>query len=259
MKLRQGKVHMIKALSLVVLSLILTINPYDVQAESVVEVGIFSAAADDVIPPEWTPLIFKKIKRHTQYNLVKENGLMVLKASSDASASGLIRKIRIDPSHYPLIAWNWKITGVYEKGDVTSKDGDDYPARVYITFEYDGSKLSFLEKIKIEVARLIYGQTPPFCAITYIWASKAPKESIFPNPYTDRARMIVVESGDRKLNTWIKEERNVHDDYKKAFGKDPPHITGVAVMTDSDNTGESTITFYGDILFKTITSDMKQK
>jgi hypothetical protein len=36
----------------------------------------------------------------------------------------------------------------------------------------------------------------------------------------------------------------------KAFGKKPPMISGVAIMTDSDNTGESAISYYGDIVFE---------
>lgn len=62
--------------------------------------------------------------------------------------------------------------------------------------------------------------------------------------------MIVVESGTTKLNTWVTEERNVYEDYKRAFGEEPPPISGVAIMTDTDNTGESAEAYYGDILFK---------
>jgi hypothetical protein len=64
--------------------------------------------------------------------------------------------------------------------------------------------------------------------------------------------MIVVESGDAKVRQWISEERNVYEDYKKAFGKVPPMISGVAIMTDSDNTGESATAYYGDIVFKRV-------
>jgi hypothetical protein len=53
--------------------------------------------------------------------------------------------------------------------------------------------------------------------------------------------MIVVEGGSTNLNTWITEERNVYEDYKRAFGEEPPMISGVAIMTDTDNTGESAI------------------
>jgi len=61
--------------------------------------------------------------------------------------------------------------------------------------------------------------------------------------------MIVVESGKKMLNTWIEEERNIYKDYLNAFGKKPPMISGVAIMTDSDNTGESAVSYYGDIVF----------
>jgi hypothetical protein len=120
---------------------------------------------------------------------------------------------------------------------VTQKKGDDYPARIYITFEYDPDKLSFFEKTKYQAARLIYGQYPPHAAINYIWESKAPRETIVPNPYTDRVKMIVVESGDEYAGVWREEQRNIYEDYKKAFGEEPPMISGVAIMTDSDNTG----------------------
>jgi hypothetical protein len=62
--------------------------------------------------------------------------------------------------------------------------------------------------------------------------------------------MIVVESGEIKLNQWVNEERNVYEDYKKAFGEESPMISGIAIMTDTDNTGESAVAYYGDIIFK---------
>jgi hypothetical protein len=175
---------------------------------------------------------------------------VVVKAESRSSASGLIRKIRIDPAEYPVVTWRWKVTNILKKGDVTQKSGDDYPARVYVTFEYDPAGLSFSEKVKYEAARLFYGEYPPMGALTYIWSSKAPEGIMVPNPYTDRVMMIVVESKTAKLNTWVKEKRNIFEDYRKAFGKNPPVISGVAIMTDTDNTKESATAYYGDILFK---------
>jgi len=59
-----------------------------------------------------------------------------------------------------------------------------------------------------------------------------------------------VESGRVLINQWVNEERNVYEDYRKAFGEEPPMVSGVAIMTDTDNTGESAIAYYGDIVFK---------
>jgi hypothetical protein len=62
--------------------------------------------------------------------------------------------------------------------------------------------------------------------------------------------MIVVESGEAKLNAWVEEERNVLEDYRAAFSKEPPMIDAIMIMTDSDNTQESAISYFGDIVFK---------
>lgn len=59
-----------------------------------------------------------------------------------------------------------------------------------------------------------------------------------------------VKTNRDRLLAWVTETRNVYEDYKRAFGKDPPMISGVAIMTDTDNTGESATAHYGDIVFK---------
>ncbi len=221
------------------------------QAASALEVGQFSAAGEGGSLPEgWKPLTFKNIEKHTLYTLVKDGDAVVVKAESRASASGLIREMKINPREYPVVRWRWKVENILKKGDVRRKDGDDYPARIYITFEYDPKKLSAVERAKYGLVKAFYGQYPPLAAINYIWESKSPMGTMVPNPFTDRVMMFVVESGREKLNQWVDEERNVYEDYKKAFGEEPPLISGVAIMTDTDNTGEAAVAFYGDILFR---------
>ncbi len=220
-------------------------------AEPILTVGDFSQAdTGEIIPRLWEPLTFKKIKAHTQYKLVEDQGRIVVKAQSKASASGLIRKIGIDVKKYPILQWQWKITQVNEKSDVTQKTGDDYPARIYVAFEYDPDAAGFWEKTKFETARLVYGEYPPATVVTYIWANRVPKETRVPNPYVDRVMMIAVQSGGEKVGTWVTEERNIYQDYVDSFGHPPPLTSGVAIMTDTDNTGETSTAFYGDIIFK---------
>ncbi|MEE8431409.1 MAG: DUF3047 domain-containing protein [Candidatus Desulfatibia sp.] len=220
------------------------------QPAEIIEVGKFSNLyAGSDFPSTWKPLTFKKIKQHTRYTLVADSGVVVVKAASNSSASGLIRKIEIDPKIYPVVTWRWKVTKIYEKGDVTKKKGDDYPARIYITFKYDPDKAGFFQKIKYKTAKTRYDEYPPVAVLNYIWASHAPEGTIVPNPYSDQSMMIAVESGAKKLNSWIEEVRNVYQDYKKAYGEEPPLISGVAIMTDSDNTKESAVSYFGDIIF----------
>ena len=242
-----------KKIFLLIIFFLLSFSTAHSQAQPMIEVGKFSTEKGvGGIPKNWKPLTFKKIERQTVYSLVRDGEAVVVRAVSEASASGLIREMKIDPKEYPIVQWRWKVENILKKGNVYEKEGDDYPARLYITFEYNPSKVSFLEKAKFEAIRILYGQYPPMAAINYIWESKAPVGTIVLNPYTDRVMMLVVESGSVKINQWVNEERNLHEDFKKIFGKEPPMISGVAIMTDTDNTGEHAITYYGDVLFKKV-------
>ena len=214
------------------------------------EVGKFSAAAQGkALPEHWKPLTFPKVARHTSYRVVKDAGSTVLEARSEASASGLIREIRIDPREYPIVRWRWKVENLLSRSDITRKDGDDYPARLYITFEYEPAKVGFSRRAQYRVGRLLFGDIP-IAALNYVWDGKAAAGTFADNAYTDFAKMVVVRSGAQALGTWVDEERNVYDDYRKAFGEEPPMIKGVAIMTDTDDTGESATAYYGDIVFQ---------
>jgi len=231
----------------------LSIVPWSVGAgtDSILEVGTFSAASPGgPFPNDWEPLTFEKIPQHTKYELVQDRDTVVVRATSKQSSSGLTRKMTIDPKAFPIVQWRWKVDNIIKTGDVTKKEGDDYPARIYITFEYDSSKVGFFEKAKFEIINLAYGQYPPIGAINYIWESKTPIGTILPNPFTDHVQMIVTESGSQRVGEWVTEERNVYEDYKEAFGEEPPNISGIAIMTDTDNTKESATAYFGDILFK---------
>lgn len=213
------------------------------------EVARFSAMTPGGVVSGWEPMTFGKIPTRTHYALVVDDGRTVLRADSRAAASGLVKKITIRPDDYPLLTWSWKVGNTLEKGDVKKKSGDDYAARIYIAFADDPAKRSFLQRAQMAAIKLLHGKTPPAAAISYVWGNRTAVGSIHPNPYTKRVKMIVVESGSANLNHWRSVQRNIVNDYRLAFGADPPPISGVAVMTDTDNTGESAVAWYGDIAF----------
>lgn len=235
----------------VLLGGLLLVAPASVWAQNgtILEVAKFSVGqVGPRLPEGWKPLTFKKVAKLTSYELVKDGEGVVVKAMSDASASGLTKEVRIDPKEYPIVRWRWKVENLLKNSNVSRKDGDDYPARLYITFEYDPEKVSFSKKLKFKAGQAIFGDIP-IGALNYIWDSKTPVGTIVDNAYTDFAKMVVVESGPQKVGVWVDESRNIYDDYKKAFGEDPPTINGVAIMSDTDNTKERVTAYYGDIVF----------
>jgi hypothetical protein len=72
---------------------------------------------------------------------------------------------------------------------------------------------------------------------------------VIENLHTSRIRMVVADSGDANLGAWREETRNLYEDYRRAFGEEPGPIRSVAIMTDTDNTGEEAEAYYGDISF----------
>ncbi len=173
----------------------------------------------------WEPQKFKSV---TEYRIIKENGRSVVKAVSNASASGLVKKIRFSPATYRYLRWSWKVAHTVRDGDEKTRAGDDYAARVYVLFPG-----TFFWQMK---------------AINYIWANKLVKGESVPNAYTANAKMIAVESGNEKAGQWLMEERDLRADYLALFGTEPPEAAAVAIMTDTDNTGGTAEAWYGEIV-----------
>jgi hypothetical protein len=195
----------------------------------------------------WSPIVFRKASRRTQYSLVRESDGVVVHAHAEASASGLSHALHLDPKAYPILRWRWKIDRVVEHGEITRKHGDDYAARVYVTFDLDASRASLGERMRHRAGRLLFGDKLPGSGLCYVWDNRSATQTIVPNAYTPAVRMFVVESGNQQAHRWIEEERNVVDDYRRAFGADPPLLSGVAIMTDTDDTGEIADAWYGDV------------
>lgn len=169
----------------------------------------------------------KRFKGETVYTVVPEGSGRVLRAESGGSASGLVFKIAYDPRQYPVLSWRWKVAGVVATGDESRKEGDDYAARVYVVFPH--------------------WFPPKTRSINYIWANRLPKGRHVPNPFFANAVMVAVESGPAEVGRWVSERRNVLEDYRVLFGGAPPRAGAIALMTDTDNTGERAVGWYDDL------------
>ena len=166
-------------------------------------------------------------KDKTAYSLVEQDGRKVVEARSRHSASGLLKKVDLDPAKYPLLRWSWKIAHTVQREDVSKKGGDDFAARVYLVFPG-----TFFWRTR---------------ALNYVWSARIPQNTVVPSPYTANVAIVAVESGDRSAGTWKIEERNIRDDFRRAFGEEPPRIGAIAIMTDTDDTGDEASAWYGDI------------
>lgn len=191
----------------------------------------------------WRPLYFPGINKHTEYSIEKKGEESYLRAYSSSSASGIVFKKEFNVYKYPVVRWMWKISNIYIKGNAGKKSGDDYPIRIYINFNYDPGKASFGKRIRYGFAKTIYGEYPPDSTLNYIWANRKHNKNILTNTYAEKARMIILRTGAENTGKWQEQEVNILKDYRMAFNTDPLSVATIAVMNDSDNTKESSISY----------------
>jgi len=181
---------------------------------------------------DWQEKIFQGKVLYTIEEHKEEDGHLL--ARSDSASSGLIYKMKFDVIKYPMISWEWNVKEFpsKEKENSSSTEGwierDDYAARVYVIFP----SWNFMDIKSIE----------------YIWDETLPAETILTSPYFNNIKLIVLESGKQNLGEWVAEERNIYEDFKKAFGTKPPRYVGsIALMTDSDNSASSAEASYKNL------------
>jgi hypothetical protein len=189
-----------------------------------------------VMPVGWEKWILHPLKRKTDYGWKKDRKGVYLEARSRSSASGLIKRLDLDPKALPHLQFSWMIDGLLEGADVGDRAFEDSPVRVVLAFDGDKSKLPVKDQAFIERVKTFTGQDVPYASLMYIWDNKRALNSIVANPHTGRIQKLVASSGSGGIRAWQMHQRNILEDYRAAFGVEPGNLIGIAIMTDTDNT-----------------------
>ena len=231
---------------------VVTVNAADaVKAEQASATFAFSSlSAGQALPTRFRIVTIPQIAVN-RFSLIADDGKTVLRIDSNNSAGSVALPLVASPgTGNTMLAWRWKVSRVLEKADMDSKLGDDYSARLYVFFDVPMASLSFVDRSKIRLARMVAGADVPTAALCYVWDNKHRIGHTAWSPYTDRVRMIVLQNGPTHLNEWMLESRDVAADFREAFGFDAPAVTGVAVGNDTDNTDDKVTTWFGDVGFR---------
>jgi len=105
---------------------------------ALVEAARFSAGRAGEAPPGgWDPFIVSPFSTRTEYRLVESDLSVVLEANAAGSASGFYRRIRIDPTRYPVVEWRWRVLQPLASADPRVPSRADSAARLVISFHGD--------------------------------------------------------------------------------------------------------------------------
>jgi hypothetical protein len=205
---------------------------------SQVEVARFSRGSLE----GWEPFVIFPANTPTDYRVVDG----ALQAESREGGSALWRKIRIDVRRYPVMEWHWRVPR--ESAGAASRRSP--PVRISLGFHGDPRKLDFDDRVKLRMAKAMTVHGLPYASLLYVWRADLPEGTLYSNPHTERVRYIVAESGEGRLDRWVTLQRNVLDDYRRAFGEEPQDLVAVGIMTDFGDNGAPRQAHYGDITFR---------
>ena len=166
----------------------------------------------------------------TSYSVGSNENGNYLKAVADNAASGLGKEVKIDLNKTPFINITWKVeknlSGIIEN----SKKGHDYAARVFVIKKTGSTALSNR-------------------AINYVFSSNNLINESWPSPYTKKSIDYVLSTTKNDFNKWVTVKANVKKHFKKLHGLEVNELSGVAIMTDTDNSKSKAVSYYQDIYF----------
>ncbi len=195
-----------------------------VAAPAALIVTALSSSVNGKIPGEWR---LKATHGMPDVQAVDDGSGSVLRLRSRQTSFALERELDVDLVATPVLTWRWKVAELPAGGDFRHLTSDDQAAQLMVGFS----------------DRRV---------VAYIWDSTAPQgtfESASRIPFL-HIQSMVVRSGAAELNRWLTETRNVAEDYQRAYGKPAPRVRGLRLQINSQHTGSSAESYFGDISFR---------
>jgi hypothetical protein len=163
--------------------------------------------------------------------LVRNDGRLALRLRSLRDSFVLHRDIVLDLQRYPILSWSWKVARLPAGGDVREPGRNDQAAQVYVVFPRWPSPRTTSD------------------VIGYVWDARAPVGTTLAQPGAPNVRIVVVVSGPGRLEQWLQQRRDVAEDYRALFGRQPPRAGKVALMIDSNDTRSEAEAMFGELTF----------
>jgi hypothetical protein len=179
--------------------------------ERCVVVDDFSKTAVGEFPPGWK---VRKDSAKEVYKVAAEGGRRFLHADAKDLGIQAGRQFDWNLKEYPVLSWAWRPIE-FPKGADERTSKNDSAVAVYAVFPHTQWSVK---------------------SVKYMWSEKVPKGTHIPQTHGNTQGVVLRTGGN--VGEWTEERVNVLEDYKRYFKTDEaPKPEGVAVLTDSDDTG----------------------
>jgi hypothetical protein len=169
---------------------------------------------------------------------------------SSSSVSRLYRPIEVDLDAAPVLRWRWRVDEPVPPTDLAQKGEDDTALTIYVGFPWDPDEASFTERLTRPLVEAYAGEDAPGRVLAYVFGGDHPRGEWVASPHLRSAGgMRVLRPADSPTGQWFGERVDLVEDYRTAFGEDPPDPTQIAISADADDTGSTSRGFVADLAF----------
>jgi len=181
-------------------------------AQDCITVENFSRGKIGAFPPDWEP---RKDAGREVYSVQEMDGLRFLRALAKGLGIQAAKQHEWDPKAYPMLAWSWRPVEFPSRSDERQSKTNDSAVSVYAVFPHSPLSVKSLK---------------------YIWSAVVPVGTRLSSS-GGLTQVLVIRNGTGRKGGWTEERVNILEDYKKFFDEaETPKASGIAVLTDSDDT-----------------------
>lgn len=159
---------------------------------------------------------------------------------SDRSVSLLWTRLPVSVANTNRASWKWSVSESVPATRLTQKGGDDRNLALYFVFLPPEQAQ---QSRNAGVRRMLGNRKAR--VLMYVWGGDHARGEILPSPYLGtRGKTVVL----RPAGTGNHSETiDLETDFRRAFGEEKSILVGMAISSDSDDTGSSVRARLGEI------------
>jgi hypothetical protein len=159
---------------------------------------------------------------------------------SSSSVSRVYRPVEVDLDATPVLTWQWRVDQPVPPTDLTQKGEDDTALTLYVGFPWDPGEASFTERLTRPLVEAYAGEDAPGRVLAYVWGGDQPRGAWVASPHLRSAGALrVLRPADSPTGEWFQERVDLAQDYREAFGEEPPDPSQIAISADTDDTAST--------------------
>lgn len=200
-------------------------------------VSVTAARADaisfgpDLAAQGWKNLTFRSLAP-VDYSAEGRDRLVI---KGDKAAS--LIWLALDEKQWParMAAWRWRVQQGVVPTDLSIKGGDDRSIAVYFVFARDEAAARSA-KGSTSLSSAMWWSSGS--ALVYVWGGNAARGNIVASPHMGSSgKLLIRQPGEPADGKWLAEQVDLSADFRRAFGREPGPLVGLAISSDSDDTG----------------------